>query len=157
MRQAKEADKVTINFVGKVADGSVIDTTHTDPAEDTCNDDDCCHVYGPMELTIGEGEFYLPIEAALIGMHIGDKKSVVISPDDAFGDYDPENIFSTKRSDFADDITPEIGLELEVTGEDDEIYMVAIVEINDEEITFDANHPLAGEELTYEIELVEIL
>ena len=157
MIQVKEADKVTINFIGKLADGTVIDTTYADPDEESCNDGDCCHEHGPLELTIGEGDFYTPIEAALIGMCVGEKKSVVVSPEDAFGDYDPENVFNIKRSEFPDDITPEIGLELEVTGDDDELYMVAIVDVNDEEISFDSNHPLAGEELTYEFELVEIL
>ncbi|WP_321392502.1 peptidylprolyl isomerase [uncultured Desulfuromusa sp.] len=153
MIQAKEADKVSIHFIGKLADGTIIDTTHEDP----CNDDECGHAHGPMELVIGEGDFYLPIEEALVGMSVGEKKSIVISPDDAFGEYDPENVFSIPRSEFADDITPEIGLELEVTGEDDEVYMVTIVELSDEEISFDTNHPLAGEELNYEFELVEIL
>ena len=157
MIQVKEADKVTINFVGKLEDGTVIDTTFADPDKDSCNDDDCCHEHGPMELTIGEGDFYLPVEAALIGMQVDEKKSVVISPDDAFGDYNPENVFTIKRSEFADDITPEVGLGLEVTGEDDEIYMVTIIKVTDDEISLDTNHPLAGEELTYDIELVEIL
>lgn len=157
MIQVKEADKVTINFIGKLEDGTVIDTTFADPDEDSCNDDECCHEHGPMELTVGEGDFYLPVEAALIGMQVGEKKSVVISPDDAFGDYNPENVFTIKRSEFADDITPEVGLGLEVTGEDDELYMVTIVKVTDDEISLDTNHPLAGEELTYEVELVEIL
>jgi len=157
MIQAKEADKVTINFIGKLVDGTVIDTTYADSDEEPCNDDNCDHEHGPMELIIGEGDFYTPIEDALIGMQIGEKKSVVVAPDDAFGDYDPENIFSMQRSEFADDITPEVGLELEVTGDDDEVYLVTIVKVTDEEIDFDSNHPLAGEELTYNIELVEIL
>ena len=157
MIQAKEADKVTINFIGKLADGTVIDTTYADPDEEACNDGDCCHEHGPLELTIGEGDFYPPIESALIGMCVGEKKSVVVSPEDAFGDYDPENVFSINRSEFADDITPEVGLELEVTGDDDELYLVTIVEMNDEEISFDSNHPLAGEELTYDFDLIEIL
>lgn len=157
MIQAKEADKVTINFIGKLTDGTVIDSTYPDPDETACHDDNCCHEHGPMELTIGGGDFYTPIETALIGMQIGEKKRVVIAADDAFGDYDPDNVFSIPRSEFADDITPEVGLELEVSGDDDEIYMVTIVKVTDEEIEFDANHPLAGEELAYDIELVEIL
>ena len=157
MIQVKEADKVTINFVGTLEDGTVIDTTFADPDDDSCNDDNCCPEHGPMELTVGGGDFYLPVEAALIGMQVGEKKSVVISPDDAFGDYNPENVFTIKRSEFADDITPEVGLGLEVTGEDDEIYMVTIIKVTDDEISLDTNHPLAGEELTYEVELVEIL
>ena len=157
MAQVKEADKVKINFIGKLADGTIIDSTYPDPETDECGHDDCCHEHGPMELTIGEGDFYTPVEAALIGMRVGEKKTVVISPDDAFGDYNEENVFSVKRSDLPDDITPEVGLELEVTGDDDDLYMVTIVDVTDEEVSLDTNHPLAGEELTYEFELVEIL
>ncbi len=157
MKQVKETDKVTINFIGKLADGTVIDSTYDSPEEDSCNDDDCCHEHGPMELTIGEGDFYTPIETALIGMKIGDKKMVVVSPEDAFGEYDEENVFSVKLSELPEDITPEVGMELEVTGDDDELYMVSIIEVTDEDVTLDTNHPLAGEELTYELELVEIL
>ena len=157
MAQVKEADKVKINFIGKLADGTIIDSTYPDPEEDACSDDNCCHDHGPMELTIGEGDFYTPIETALIGMQVGEKKIVVISPDDAFGDYNEENVFSVKRSELPDDIIPEVGLELEVTGDDDDLYMVTIVEVTDEEVSLDTNHPLAGEELTYEFELVEIL
>ena len=157
MAQAKEADKVTINFIGKLADGSIIDSTYPDPEEDSCSDDECGHEHGPMELTIGEGHFYTPIEAALIGMRVGEKKTVTVTPEDAFGDYDPENVFNVPRGDFPDDITPVVGQGLEVTGEDDEVYMVTVVEVTDEEISLDTNHPLAGEDLIYEFELLEIL
>ena len=157
MAQVKKADKVTINFIGKLADGSIIDSTYPDPEEDSCTDDECGHEHGPMELTIGEGHFYTPIEAALIGMRVGEKKTVTVTPDDAFGDYDPENVFSVPRGDFPDDISPVVGQGLEVTGEDDEIYMVTVVEVTDEEISLDTNHPLAGEDLIYEFELLEIL
>ena len=157
MTQAKEASTVSINFTGKLADGTIIDSTYADPEEDSCNDADCCHEHGPMELTIGEEDFYIPVEAALVGMRVGEKKTVTITPDDAFGDYDPENVFSVKRSELPEDITPEVGLGLEVTGDDDDLYMVTIVKVTDEEVSLDSNHPLAGEELTYEFELVEIL
>ena len=157
MAQAKTEDKVSINFIGKVADGSIIDSTYPDPEHDSCNDDQCGHEHGPFELTIGEGDFYTPVEEALVGMSVGDKKTVTVSPDDAFGDYDPENVFSVPRGEFPDDITPEVGQGMEVTGEDDEVYMVTVVEVTDEEVSLDTNHPLAGEELTYELELMAIL
>ena len=156
MAQVKNADKVIINFTGKLADGTIIDSTYPDTEESTYNDDECCHEHGPMELIIGEGDFYIPIEEALIGMSIGEKKTVKITPDDAFGDYNPENVFSVKRNEFPDEITPVVGQGLEVTGEDDEIYMVTVVAVTDDEVSLDTNHPLAGEELTYELELVEI-
>ncbi|OHB31698.1 MAG: peptidylprolyl isomerase [Desulfuromonadaceae bacterium GWC2_58_13] len=167
MAQAKKGDRVTINFVGTLDDGSVFDSTlETD--EDSCgtdgcgsdecsSDDCCCGENGPMELIIGEDDFFTQIEEALIGMAPGEKKTIVIPAEDAFGEYDEEKVFQVKRSEVPDDIYPEVGQELELTGEDDELLEVTVVEINDEDITLDANHPLAGEELTYEIELVEIL
>ena len=157
MIQAKEADKVTINFIGKLADGAIIDSTYPDPEAESCADDNCCSDHGPMELTIGEGDFYTPVEAALIGMRVGEKKTITINPDDAFGDFDSENVFTVQRSELPDEITPEVGMGLEVTGEDDDLYMVTIIRVSDTEVVLDSNHPLAGEELTYEFELVEIL
>lgn len=166
MTQAKQGDKVAINFIGKLEDGTIIDSTYPDPEESSecgsknhaCNDEGCCGDSGPFELEIGAKEFYIPIEEALVGMAPGDKKTLVISPDDAFGDYDSENVFNVPRSEFPEDeITPELGLELEVDGEDDEVFMATIIKLSDEDITLDTNHPLAGEELTYEFELVEIL
>jgi len=157
MAQAKSADKVRINFIGRLDDGSIIDNTYPDADGGGCSDEECGHDHGPFELVIGEGDFYVPVEEALIGMEVGEKKTVVIPIDDAFGEFDPENVFSVGRSQLPEEIVPEVGLPLEVTGEDGEEYMVTIIEVTEEEVTFDANHPLAGEELTYEIELVEIL
>lgn len=166
MTRAKSGDKVTINFIGKLADGTIIDSTYPDSEDScecesgdhTCNDGSCCQEPGPFELIIGAEDFYLPIEEALIGMIPGEKKTLTITPNDAYGDYDPENVFRVPRSEFPEDeITPEVGLELEVNGDNEEIFMATIVAVNDEEITIDSNHPLAGEELIYEFELVEII
>lgn len=157
MARAKTGDRVTINFTGKLADGSIIDTTYPEGEGHNCDDDGCEHEHGPMILTLGAEEFYIPIEEALVGMAPGEKKILTIDPEDAFGEYDPENVFSIARSEFPDDITPTLGQGLEVTGEDDETYMVTVVEITDESVSLDTNHPLAGEELTYEFELVEII
>lgn len=157
MAQAKKGDKVTINFTGKTSDGEIIDTTYPDAEGHNCGDDECGHEHGPFELLLGEGDFYVPIEEALIGMAPGERKTLTISPDDAFGDYDPESVFSVPRNDFPDDIVPAVGMGLEVAGEDGDEYMVTVVAVTDETVSLDTNHPLAGEELTYEFELVEIL
>ena len=157
MAQAKKGDKVTINFTGKLEDGSIIDTTFPDAEGHECSGDECEHEHGPMELVIGEADFFIPIEEALVGMAPGEKKTLTIGPDDAFGDYDQENVFSVPRGDFPDDITPEVGQGLEVCGDDEELYMVTVVEVKDDEVSLDTNHPLAGEDLIYEFELVEIL
>lgn len=167
MAQAKKGDRVTINFVGTLEDGTVFDSTLDTGAEscstDDCSSDDCgcgcgCdEEAGPMELVIGEDEFFTQIEEALVGMTPGEKKIVKIPAEDAFGDYDEEKVFEISRSDIPDDLYPEVGQELELTGEDDEVLEVAVVDVNDETVTLDSNHPLAGEDLTYEVELVEIL
>lgn len=162
MAQAKKGDRVTINFVGTMDDGTVFDST-LETAMDSCSSDDCssddcgCGETGPMELVLGEDEFFTQIEEALVGMAPGEKKTVAIPADDAFGDYDEDKVFQIKRSDVPDDIYPEVGQELELTGEDDEVLEVTVVEVTDEAIVLDANHPLAGEDLSYEVELVEIL
>jgi len=154
MTQVKENDKVLIHFVGKLDDGTVIDSTYPHDGDDC--DDDCCHDHGPFELVVGSGDFYAPVEEALLGMQVGDKKTIVISPEEAFGDYDSELVFSVERSDLPEEIAPEVGLELEVTGEDEDVYAAVIIGVTDTEVTLDTNHPLAGEELTYEVELLEI-
>lgn len=167
MALAKKGDKVTINFIGTLEDGTVFDTTmghddcdSGDCAPDDCgcdSDDDCGCETGPMELTIGEEDFFPQIEEALIGMAPGEKKTVVIPAEEAFGEYSDEHVFTIARNQVPDDITPEVGQELEFTGEDGEAVVVTVVEVTDDNVTLDANHPLAGEDITYEFELMEIL
>ena len=160
MALAKKGDKVTIDFTGTLEDGTVFDTTleHDEcETDDCCEDEECGCESGPMELVIGEGEFFEQIENALVGMTPGDKKTVTIPAVDAFGDYDEEKVFSVAREQVPEDIEPHVGQELELTGEDDETMVVTVVAVNDEFITLDANHPLAGEDVTYEFQLVEIL
>ncbi|HEX9873028.1 MAG TPA: peptidylprolyl isomerase [Deferrimonas sp.] len=157
MAQVKKGDRVRIHFTGTLEDGTVFDSTLNDDEGD-CGCDDCgCEEAGPMELTLGEEEFFLQIEEALIGMSPGEKKSVIIPAEEAFGEYDEEKVFAVERSQFPSDITPEFGQELEFSDDDDETYPVTVVEVDDATVTLDANHPLAGENLTYEFELLEIL
>ena len=123
----------------------------------SCGSDECGCEKGPMEVAIGEEQFFLQIEEALVGMAVGDKKTVTIPAEDAFGEYDADRVFTVERKQFPKDINPEVGQELELIAEDDESIGVTVVDANDESVTLDANHPLAGEELNYEFELVEIL
>jgi peptidylprolyl isomerase len=168
MTQAKKGDRVSINFVGTMEDGTVFDSTLDIIETNSCSSDDCgsgdcgssCGCddeVGPMELVIGEDEFFTQIEEALIGMTSGEKKTVTIPAEDAFGDYDEEKVFEISRSDIPDDLYPEVGQELELTGEDDEVLEVTVVDVSDETVTLDSNHPLASENLSYEVELVDIL
>jgi peptidylprolyl isomerase len=176
MAQAKKGDRVRIDFTGKLEDGTVIDSTRPGECDDegcgcddtSCGDsscdcsdegDDCgCgSEVGPMELTIGDGEFFELIEAGLIGMTPGETKSIIIPAAEAFGEYDEERVMIIERSELPSDLLPEIGSELVLTDENDESLEVVVIDADEKTITFDANHPLAGEDLTFDIELIELL
>jgi peptidylprolyl isomerase len=172
MATAKKGDKVLINYTGTLEDGSVIDTTiseaggcndegcgcHDSHSHSECDDEGCDCETGPMEITIGNEDFFPQIEEALIGMAPGEKKTIVIPAEDAFGEYDEEEVFQIQRSQLTGDIVPEVGMELELTGDgEEEPVEVTVVEVTDDAVTVDANHPLAGEDITYEIELLQIV
>lgn len=156
MAQAEKGSRVRIDFTGTLEDGTVFDTTLKEGTGD-CGCDDCGCEEGPMELVIGEDSFFTLIEEALVGMTVGEKKTVQIPAEEAFGDYDEEKVFSIPRDQIPADLNPEVGQELELTDEDDEAVMVTVLEVDEDGITLDANHPLAGENLSYEVELLEIL
>jgi peptidylprolyl isomerase len=167
MAQAEKGNTVTINFTGKLEDGTVFDSTFEDMecgedecCDDGCEDDDECgcggHEGGPMTLALGEETLFPQIEAAIVGMTPGEKKTVKIAAADAFGEYDKEKVFTVPRSDLPEDLVPEVGDELSLSNEDDEELDVVVLETTDDQVTFDANHPLAGEDVTFEIELVSI-
>lgn len=172
MAKAKQGDRVRFDFTGTLDDGTVFDSTReSDECDDEncssdgcesndCDDYDCdcgCGESGPLELTIGGGDFLPQIEEALVGMAPGEKKTVRIAAADAFGDYDEEKVFTVGRSELPADLQPAEGDELVLTDEQDENVGVIVLETTPETITFDANHPLAGEDLTFEIELIEIV
>ena len=155
MSHAKHGDKVIFHYNATLEDGTVFDSTH----EDVCEEEECgCgEASGPMKLTIGEGAFFSEVEQALIGMAVGEKKNVLIHALDAFGEYDEEKVFTAKRTEIPEDMKPEVGDEFTLSNDNDEDIDVTVVEVSEESVTFDSNHPLAGEDLTFEIELVEIL
>lgn len=171
MAQAKQGDKVRIDLVGTLDDGTVFQSTLV---SDACEDDDCgcddtgCSdghgsdegcgcASGPIDVQIGSGEIFPQIEEVLIGMTPGETRSVTIAAADAFGEYDDDNVVTIPRTQLPDDLRPEVGEELVLTGDDDEHFGVTVVEVSAENVTFDSNHPLAGEDLTFEITLREIV
>jgi peptidylprolyl isomerase len=169
MAQAATGNLVTINYTGTLADGTVFDSTleglecddhecSDESCDDGCNDDNCgCdHASGPMTFKLGEAILFPQIDEAIVGMTPGEKKTITIAAADAFGEYDKEFIFTVPRSDLPADMVPEVGDELSLTNEDDEEIDVVVLEISADEVTFDSNHPLAGEDVTFEIELVSI-
>lgn len=139
-----------MNFTGKLDDGTVVDAS-----VDNCCDDECECETGPVELTIGEEEVVPGLEKALIGMAPGEKKTVRLVSEEAYGERDEEMVMEVDRGEIPEDIAPEIGQTLELTDEEGEAFLVTVTNITETEVVLDANHPLAGVDITYEIELVD--
>jgi len=154
MAYAQNGDKVTFHYRATLDDGAVFESTYDDPCE--ADDCDCEEANGPMELTLGSGEFFPEIEQALIGMAVDEKKQVIISCENAFGEYDQDKVFLAKRSELPEQMDPQIGDSFTLANDDEEID-VTVVETSDDDVTFDANHPLAGETLNFDIELIKII
>jgi len=142
MTQAKSGDTVRVHYTGKLDDGSVFDSSDG---------------RDPLEFTLGEQRVIPGFESAVAGMNVGDTVTTRIEPDNAYGERRPDLMLQVDRGQFPDDVTPEIGMQLAIQQPSGEAVPVTITEIEDDTITLDANHQLAGEALTFEIELVEIV
>ena len=150
MAQAKQGDRVKVHYTGKLDDGTVFDSSE-------CADDDCGCGHGPMEFTIGAGEVIPGFDQGVVGLAVGEAKTIHIPVDEAYGERIEEMVAVVPRSDLPPDMDPQVGQQLEVTQEDGQVFQVMVVDSNAEAITIDANHPLAGQALNFDIKLVEIL
>ena len=142
MVQAREGDTVKVHFVGTLQDGTIFRSTNEDE---------------PFEFTIGEKSVLPKFEGAVIGMEEGESKTVLIPPEDAYGARDEKRVFTADESEIPDHITPEVGMKIQVQMGSGEMAILTVLEASEDKVTFDANDPLAGEELTVEIKLLEIV
>jgi peptidylprolyl isomerase len=149
MAKAKKGDKVKVHYTGRLEGGDVFDSSE-------CSDDECGCGAGPLEFTVGKGEVIRGFEKAVVGMNVGDKKTLTIPAKDAYGKRNEEMVVTLDRSDVPEDVAPEVGMRLEVTQENGQDFPVTITEVSETHVTIDANHPLAGMDLTFDIRLVEI-
>lgn len=141
MTQAKNGDTVKIHYTGKLQDGTVFDSSSDRE---------------PLKFSIGNGQVIPGFEEAVTGMKVGEKKTALIPCDKAYGERNPSMVMIVDRKHVPADIDPEVGLRLQVGSPSGELIAVTVIEVNDKNITLDANPPLAGEDLTFELELVEI-
>jgi peptidylprolyl isomerase len=141
MAQAKEGDTVKIHYAGRLQDGSVFDSSSGRE---------------PLKFTIGKSQVIPGFEEAVAGMQTGENKTVEIPCDKAYGDRNPSMVMVVDRKHVPADIDPEVGQRLQMGSPSGELVTAKIIEVNDENVTLDANPPLAGEDLTFDIELVEI-
>jgi peptidylprolyl isomerase len=142
MTQAKDGDTVKIHYTGRLQNGTVFDSSGDRE---------------PLVFNIGSGQVIPGFEEAVTGMMVGEKKTAQIPCDKAYGERNPSMVMVIDRKHVPAEIDPEVGQRLQVGSPSGQLLAVTIVEINDENITLDANPPLAGEDLTFDIELVEIV
>ena len=141
MAQAKNGDAVKINYTGKLDDGTVFDSSEG---------------RAPLDFTLGGGQVIPGFEEAVLGMAIGESKSVNIPADKAYGQRNEEMVIEAPRDQVPAEIKPEIGQTLQMGGPNGEVVMVVITELTDTHIKLDANPPLAGKDLNFDLELVAI-
>ena len=142
MQQAKSGDKVKVHYHGRLTSGETFDSSAGRE---------------PLEFEVGSGMVIKGFDDGVTGMKVGEKKTVNIPAEQAYGDKNPEMIIEYPRAQFPEQIELKEGEALVMSSASGQQFQVRIAEIKDEVVLLDANHPLAGEELIFDIELVEIV
>jgi peptidylprolyl isomerase len=140
MKKAKTGDLVKFRYTAQTEDGQSFGTKGDHP----------------VELHIGEGQYVLGLENGIIGMGIGEKKAFTVSPEEGFGKRREELVLKVKKDRMPDNMKVKIGQKLQVKTNDENVMDAQVVEIADETVTLDANHPLAGQALQFHVEMVDI-
>ena len=110
----------------------------------------------PIQFLQGHGQIIPGLEQAVYNLKVGDTKKVVIEPDDAYGEYDPESLEVAKKEEFSEEVPLDVGTFLDLRDDEDEVLSAQIVEADEETVTLDFNHPLAGKTLTFEITVTDL-
>jgi len=141
MAQAEAGDRVKINFTGKLEDGSVF--ANTADSE-------------PLEFQLGEGNIIPGVEKAVEGMNVGESKTVKVPPEQAYGQRRDELVEEVGRDKFPKEIELQVGQKFDIPQQEGQPMVVRVVDVSEQTVTLDGNHPLAGRDLTFELELIEI-
>jgi len=142
MAQAKNGDTVKVHYTGKLEDGTVFDTSVE---------------RDPLQFTIGEGRVIPGFEQGIIGMNPGESKTTKVPADKAYGPHRKEMVLVVDRNQFPVDSKPKIGQQLQSRQADGRTIRVKVTDVSESSVTLDANHPLAGKDITFDIRLVEIV
>ncbi len=141
MSQAKQGDTVKVHYKGILEDGTVFDSSYEKE---------------PLEFTIGDGRIIPGFENAVLGMNQGESKSIKVGPEEGYGDYQEQGKVEVERANMPEDIQPELGMMLQLNTPEEKVVYVTVTDLDDEKVTLDANHPLAGKDLHFDIGLLEI-
>lgn len=142
MAQAKGGDSVRVHYTGKFADGEVFDSS---VGKDS------------LQFVIGAGQLIAGFDRAVVGMQPGEAKTVTFGPEDGYGAQQEQLVFEVERHTLPAQLNPEVGERYQIRQGDGRPLTVTVIAVSQESITLDGNHPLAGRDLTFEIELMEIL
>lgn len=142
MSTVKDGDTVKVHYTGKLNNGSVFDSSQDRE---------------PLEFTLGEGQLIPGFEKAVTGLEKGDSTTVEIPSDEAYGERRDDLELEVAKNELPDNVEPEVGMQLQMQQqESDQAVPVKITKVEDDKVTLDANHPLAGKDLTFDIELIEV-
>ena len=141
MQQVKNGDTVKVHYHGKLTSGETFDSSAGRQ---------------PLEFKVGEGMVIKGFDEGVKGMQVGDKKTINIPVEDAYGPVDPNMLIEFPKDRFPADLNPEVGMSLNMTNGSGQNFRVVIREIKTDAVTLDANHPLAGQDLIFDIEVVAI-
>jgi FKBP-type peptidyl-prolyl cis-trans isomerase 2 len=141
MAHPRSGDTVKVHYTGRLDDGRVFDSSKE---------------RDPLELIVGQRRVIPGFEEAVVQMEPGEEKTVTVPADRAYGPRRPELMLSVDRTEFPDHIQPTVGQKLQVQRQHGQVAEVTVAEVSDNQVTLDANHPLAGQDLTFDLELVEI-
>ena len=142
MVQAKNGDTVKVHYTGRLQDGTVFDSSA---------DRD------PLQFTVGERQVIPGVEDSVIGMNPGESKTIEVASDKADGPYRDEMTITLERNQFPEHLNLQTNQQVQLVREDGQAFIVRVTEISDSTVTLDANHPLAGQDLTFDIQLIEIV
>lgn len=141
MPQVKKGDTIKVHYHGKLKDGTTFDSSSG---------------RDPLEFEVGKGSVISGFDTGVIGMEIGEKRTIEIPVEDAYGPKDPEMLVEFPSDQFPQDLKPEVGMQLNMTNGAGHVIPVMVTEIKASSVMLDANHPLAGKDLVFDIELVSI-
>ena len=141
MQQVKKGDTVKVHYHGRLTDGSTFDSSEGRE---------------PLEFEVGGGTVIPGFDTGITGMTVGEKKTITIPADEAYGPKQEEMVMEFPKERFPAEMVPEVGMQLNMNNGSGQNFPVVIVEVKDDMVILDANHPLAGEDLTFDLELVDI-
>lgn len=141
MKTAEEGNTVKVHYTGTLDNGNIFDSSRK---------------RDPLEFTIGKGRLIPEFEKAVVGMNVGDSREIKINAENAYGKRREEFIVNIDKEYVPREIDPKVGMNLQLKNPENRLMNAIIISVSEDHITLDANHPLAGENLTFNIELVEI-